>query len=1601
MQTLSANLKAALIDIDATVAPRTLVDLYEFYDSDYIPGVNGFVPADAIEQFAALEITWDGVAYRREVISRGDITRNMGEKTNQVSLTFSNISRYMATLAQSQTMEGLFCVIRTVVPTVTDDSLVLFVGRLDKPSDIDKQTFTVSARQDFGNINQTLPPRKFTADDPDGRLPSDPLFKGINFIAIGGSLSFPVVVPSTSFFGRLFGRRKTETHTEQWSSSDGTPYGEVIPEHFGRTQMQLIPFSYADKGSHVGYLMAVGNGPIAGIENVKSRTQGLSDPVCNFNLDPPGIHLGDPGGTGTNIGNSCQGDLGGGQVFSNLAYIDGASIGSEVDSIDDPPVITAIILGRIVPLPNSSGVYSLEGWTDNPVHIARFILTQSGFVEIDEGFMEDSVNYQTALHCDFPLLDDTNSQLIVVNSIDLPQAGVSFSRFRSTGILNTRFFRFGETDAVMVDGPYVPWEPGDPVPPELPTPTPTFTQQELLRKRYTANCPITSEVRAVDFLYKTLFPTAKLFLRVNKRGKYEIRTEKASDATRIRAAIAVDATSVPVLDVTPWKSGADLLTGRIVLGFGLETSEVRTVSSADYSTSGNSVTLTASAAGGGVTATASGATLTGGSTTVQASGTVTIGGTPAAGNTVTVTIDGIAIVYTLTSDDTTSTVAAMVAAHINATPRLSKYILAVWSSATVVTIKCLHGALNVTPALLKVHDGPISDPTVAPTIAAAASGILAAGTYKVAYANVNSNGLTSLTPIASVVLTVNQKIDVSSLPAFPAGVASRQFFISQTTGSVNLRYHTTRVDAADFSINSLPLNGAALPPSHNTTGEELIRVAMSFATNSQDIFPVWPANTLLILNDIYLPTVPNGHKYQVSTAGTTGASEPSWPTGVGATVASGTAVFTEIGSTVLQQAGLTRANIKKDSFKYPLGSRQSSVNQIKGNFRDARNDFALTPFKVNDRVKQLQVKKSYPLELDLSAVDNAHQMERIANWALSKHCEGDWFNTLATGPAGLVLEEGDVICSSDDSGGLVNVVTRIEELVIHTNHDVTVRQARKYSTLMFSDDVGAHSIPVPSTLKFTQTTDSIIGFIDNHPIRDRDGLTPGMYVSVSRDLAIDGDWRGWALYADYGDGYEFVIEGDVPAVIGEATTTLATLADPYVFDHASSVTFTLQYGADVEEFTSCTEDELLANPRRNLFLVDDEYLQAATITDNGSRSYTIEDLLRGRFGTDATELTHGATERVVYLNGAETFVPVDLALLNQEVNYKVVTTNQDVAAATAIPFTWTGGTIKPYSTTDHKGTRDSGNDLLIEFNGRTRFGGGMRSFSAGATNEEVEEYRVQILNSGSTTLPNGSERIMTVVPGMQLAAVLTPFTGVTHNTLAPSDIRTARSLQESQTPNNFIEGSLILNYTSGNFVAFGVQRTSGAWKGLADALVADWIAFGGGDFPDTLSAAATVSYLAILDAEGSGGGPFSQRFYLYENGIKIFVASSLSSAPDYDPDFGWGLFGSNMGLFRVKFNFVGSTVKIQKTHTQNVPFTTIATGTVAAAPSYFAVAATAVTGPSEKVQDVRMTCNPFPKTIYSADQQTEDFGSPQSAIQMDIWQHSKLTGPGPKTRVTL
>ena len=55
---------------------------------------------------------------------------------------------------------------------------------------------------------------------------------------------------------------------------------------------------------------------------------------------------------------------------------------------------------------------------------------------------------------------------------------------------------------------------------------------------------------------------------------------------------------------------------------------------------------------------------------------------------------------------------------------------------------------------------------------------------------------------------------------------------------------------------------------------------------------IWAPGEAQIIGDLLVPSTLNGYLYRCTTAGTTGATEPTWPVAVGATVSDGTAVWT-------------------------------------------------------------------------------------------------------------------------------------------------------------------------------------------------------------------------------------------------------------------------------------------------------------------------------------------------------------------------------------------------------------------------------------------------------------------------------------------------------------------------------------------------------------------------------------------------------------------------------------------------------------------------------------------------------------------------------------
>lgn len=162
------------------------------------------------------------------------------------------------------------------------------------------------------------------------------------------------------------------------------------------------------------------------------------------------------------------------------------------------------------------------------------------------------------------------------------------------------------------------------------------------------------------------------------------------------------------------------------------------------------------------------------------------------------------------------------------------------------------------------------------------------------------------------------------------------------------------------------------------------------------------------------------------------------------------------------QSNLAKSNMLSGTFKFPLGSRQPSTNRIVIKYRDSAADFKLTELRINDRPHQAKVKKVNPLEINGAAIDNYHQARRIGNQKIAELRDGDKFFGLSSDGEALLLEEGDVVTMTDESGDFTNEPCRIEDLEYDDagGYPQASFTARKYRRRYYDDQIAERLVPL-------------------------------------------------------------------------------------------------------------------------------------------------------------------------------------------------------------------------------------------------------------------------------------------------------------------------------------------------------------------------------------------------------------------------------------------------------------------------------------------------------------------------------------------------------------
>lgn len=369
---------------------RDLFWVCEIYASDY-DASGGFDPRGAERTFAGQNYTlpFGPVIYKRQLLTGATIDKTLKKKSNSVSFTFSNVDndvdgfRYMARYVNSNIIKGKKLVVRVISRSaaatignnalVLANSLVLFVGRCEKPDGFNREHGTISATQSLGTIEAQIPATQFQQSCPlkykgteclgtellseksatfqsettcdftfaaCTRKENTKFFQGTRIVQIESSFihkSHEGLLKKILNVLPGIGRKKPTTIDN--STRDGTPYGNAIPVILGRWSKPLITLQYQDIGTSINFKEAGCRGPIHDFLNVRNESPGFTQPLGLTK------HLGEYGGQGSQTADTVFPDH---SFHSRLAYVTGYCNGSDIETPDPAPEITSVIAG-IVP----------------------------------------------------------------------------------------------------------------------------------------------------------------------------------------------------------------------------------------------------------------------------------------------------------------------------------------------------------------------------------------------------------------------------------------------------------------------------------------------------------------------------------------------------------------------------------------------------------------------------------------------------------------------------------------------------------------------------------------------------------------------------------------------------------------------------------------------------------------------------------------------------------------------------------------------------------------------------------------------------------------------------------------------------------------------------------------------------------------------------------------------------------------------------------------------------------------------------------------------------------------------------------------------------
>lgn len=239
--------------------------------------------------------------------------------------------------------------------------------------------------------------------------------------------------------------------------------------------------------------------------------------------------------------------------------------------------------------------------------------------------------------------------------------------------------------------------------------------------------------------------------------------------------------------------------------------------------------------------------------------------------------------------------------------------------------------------------------------------------------------------------------------------------------------------------------------------------------------------------------------------------------------------------------------------------------------------------------------------------------------------------------------------------------------------------------------------------------------------------------SILATMSGPSGWPGGVLIRTDDNGTTWVdVQGfDSPGGTVGTTGTPLGVVDSRVWDKASVLTVTLSNGT----LASVTEAAVLNGANYFAYGAYDrwEIIAAQTCTLVSANTYTVTNLLRGRFGTEWAMGTHAVGDKFIALSEADvTAIGMSSSSIGLARTYRGITYGQDISTDTDLNFTYKGVNLECLSPVYLSGYKSpTSGDWILSWIRRSRTDGEWRNYVDAGLGESTEAYETDICSDGT------------------------------------------------------------------------------------------------------------------------------------------------------------------------------------------------------------------------------------------------------------------------------